>query len=173
MLQTRDKILSQQRANINRAQQRMRHQANKHRKDVCFSVGDYVYVKLKPYRQDSVNRRSSQKLAMRFYGPYQISEKIREVVYRLELPAIARIHNLFHVSILKLCPNPTHHIVATLPDFFLGPPPTAKPHKLLGIRYVDSNGTSVRQALIQWDTQAESDATWEDLEQVRHNFLSF
>ena len=41
------------------------------------------------------------KLANRHYGPFQIIEKINEVYFRLALPAHWKIHNAFHVSLLK------------------------------------------------------------------------
>ncbi|CAM8934365.1 unnamed protein product [Rhodiola kirilowii] len=113
-------VLSRLKENINRAQQRMQHQTNKHRKDVSFAVDEFVFVKLRPYRQQSLHRRYSPKLAMRFYVPYCIIEKIGEVAYQLELPPKAKIYNVFHVSVLKLCPNPQHQTPADLPDCFLG-----------------------------------------------------
>lgn len=51
--------------------------------------------------------RSSQKLAPWFFGPYKIIGKVVEVAYRLDLPPEVRIYSTFHISLLKLCPNPS------------------------------------------------------------------
>jgi len=63
------KLIQQQ---LLRAQQRMKHQANKNHSERQFSVGDLVYLKLQPYVQSSVALRSNQKLSYRFFGPYKI-----------------------------------------------------------------------------------------------------
>jgi len=41
------------------------------------------------------------KLKPRYFGPYQVTELINEVVVRLALPPRARIHDVFHINLLK------------------------------------------------------------------------
>jgi len=50
----RDTILHDLRSNLLKAQDQMRTQANKHRREVSYVVGDWVYLKLQPYRLKSL-----------------------------------------------------------------------------------------------------------------------
>ncbi|CAL9217276.1 unnamed protein product, partial [Arabidopsis halleri] len=90
-----------------RAQNRMKQYADSHRSQREFQVGDSVYLKLQPYRQQSLKTKGvPHKLSPRFYGPFRVTDKVGTVAYKLELPQGTAIHNVFHVSQLKLCPNP-------------------------------------------------------------------
>jgi hypothetical protein len=54
---------------------------------------------------------SCLKLKARYYGPFEILEKIGLVAYMLEFPTTIRVHNVFHVSLLnKYVFNPNHII---------------------------------------------------------------
>lgn len=66
-LQERDVILHHLKYHLNRAQERMVKEANKHRRPLNFQVGDMVFLKFCPYRQKSLYDRK-QKLAPRFFG---------------------------------------------------------------------------------------------------------
>lgn len=79
----------------------MKRLADKKRRKISFNVGDWVLVKLQPYRQHSLPLRKNQKLGMRYFGPFEISQRIGSVAYKLILPEHTRIHSVFHVSLLK------------------------------------------------------------------------
>lgn len=103
ILSKKGEVLQLLKANLARARNRMTQQANRKRTDKTFSEGDWVYLKLQPYRQLSLKQRASQKLSKRYYGPFRILRKIGFVAYELDLPSSARMHPVFHISLLKLC----------------------------------------------------------------------
>ena len=70
-LEERTQILEQLKENLKRSRIQMEKQANRKRIDYTFAIGDLVLLKLQPYRQQTVSRRTSQKLSQRFFGPYK------------------------------------------------------------------------------------------------------
>ena len=55
---------------LQKAQNRMKVQADQHRTERVFQVGDWIWLKLQPYKQSSAKARSNHKLSQKFYGPY-------------------------------------------------------------------------------------------------------
>ncbi|GJZ10263.1 putative reverse transcriptase domain-containing protein [Tanacetum coccineum] len=77
--------------------------ADKRRKPLEFSVGDYVLLKVSPWKR-MVRFGKKGKLEPRFVGPFEIIEKVGLVAYRLDLPEeLNGVHDTFHMSNLKKC----------------------------------------------------------------------
>ncbi|XP_058766610.1 uncharacterized protein LOC131640216 [Vicia villosa] len=100
-LQQRKEILDQLRLNLQRSRKQMETQANKSRRELTFNVGDSVLLRLRPYRQHSVTKRSSKKLSKYYHGPYTVVKRVGEVAYELDLPSSSKIHPVVHVSLLR------------------------------------------------------------------------
>ncbi|GKA29243.1 hypothetical protein Tco_0715488 [Tanacetum coccineum] len=85
--------------------------ADKRRKPLEFSVGDHVLLKVSPLK-GVVRFGKKGKLAPRFVGPFEITERIGPVAYRLRLPQeLNDVHDTFHVSNHKKClADPTLHV---------------------------------------------------------------
>lgn len=72
---------------LHHAKHRLKKQADQPRSERHFDVGDMVFLKLQPYVQSSLAPRSHQKLAFRFFGPYEVLQPVGTVAYKLALPA--------------------------------------------------------------------------------------
>jgi len=132
-----DEVLLQQlKTNLQKASNRMKQQADKKRRDYVLEEGDWVYLRLHPYRQHSLFRRAHQKLASRFFGPYQILECVGAVAYKLALPDTARIHPVFHVSLLKKQLGDRSRITTHLPPFSTDNTPVLQPLLVKNYRWV-------------------------------------
>ncbi|GKG28419.1 hypothetical protein Tco_0406746, partial [Tanacetum coccineum] len=82
---------------------RQKSYADKMRKPLEFSVGEYVLLKVSLWK-GVVHFGKKGKLAPRFVGPFEITERIGHVAYRLGLPEeLNDDHGTFHVSNLKKC----------------------------------------------------------------------
>ncbi|GKC55229.1 putative reverse transcriptase domain-containing protein [Tanacetum coccineum] len=100
--ETTEKI-SQIKDRLKAARDRQKSYADKRRKPLEFSVGDYVLLKVSPWK-GVVRFRKKGKLAPRFVGPFEIIEKVGLVAYRLDLPEeLNDVHGTFHVLNLKKC----------------------------------------------------------------------
>jgi hypothetical protein len=98
-----------------------------------------------------------------------VAEVINQVALRLALPPGARLHDVFHVGLLK-------KFVGTPPDAPPQLPPlhngaiVPSPACVLRLRLSD---TGVRQALVQWEGLPPSSASWEDLDQFQQRYPQF
>ncbi|KAK8535568.1 hypothetical protein V6N12_057084 [Hibiscus sabdariffa] len=81
------------------------------RRDIQYEVGDKVFLKVSPLKK--VFRFGNKgKLSPRYIGPFEILERISPVAYRLALPPeLDKIHNVFHVSILRRYRSDLSHIL--------------------------------------------------------------
>ncbi|KAJ0106521.1 hypothetical protein Patl1_18698 [Pistacia atlantica] len=74
---------------------------DKGRTDRQFEVGNWDFLKLQSYEQISLMGKRRHKLSAKYYGPYQITECIGSMAYKLLLPEGSKIHPVIHVLLLK------------------------------------------------------------------------
>lgn len=161
-LSERDEALRQLRGHLQKAQEQMAIYANKKRRDLSFAVGEWVFLKLRPHRQHSVVKRINQKLAARFYGPFQIEAKVGAVAYRLKLPAESKIHPVFHISLLKKAVG-NYQVQGQLPaDLGVDDTTDIYPEVIVGTRTVRLGDSEVHQSLVKWKHKSMEEVTWED-----------
>nr|GEZ00971.1 Ty3/gypsy retrotransposon protein [Tanacetum cinerariifolium] len=151
----------------------MKKKADKHRTDVEFEVGDWVYIKLQSYRQHSMAMRRNEKLSPKYFGPYQVLEMVGKVAYKLELSTTARIHSVFHISQLKKMRNSTiirQELPAGLTeDMEL----ILVSDRVEGVREGKSSSKEGRKVLIKWKDLPTYEATWELYSTIQKQFPDF
>ncbi|KAL1208034.1 hypothetical protein V5N11_008182 [Cardamine amara subsp. amara] len=170
-LQERESMLLLLKFYLMRAQHRMKQFADQQRTELDFEIGEYVYLKLQPYRQNSVVYRSNKKLAPKYYGPYKILDKCGEVAYKLDLPAESQIHPVFHVSQRKILVGnvpTTNHLSSMFPSVF-----EKEPENILERKMVNRQGRAVTKVLVKWVNEPVEEATWEFLFDVQKKFPDF
>ncbi|KAL9374753.1 hypothetical protein Peur_031632 [Populus x canadensis] len=103
------------RKKLQTAQSRQKSYADRRRRDLEFSVGDCVFLKVSPTK--GVFRFGKKgKLSPRFIGPYEILERVGAVAYRLALPPnLSAIHPVFHVSMLRKYMSDPSHVLEVHP----------------------------------------------------------
>ncbi|KAK9134740.1 hypothetical protein Syun_014070 [Stephania yunnanensis] len=168
-LKTRDVILDELKFHLARAQSKMKATADTHRRNMEFSIGDLVYLKIRPYRQRSLARRPNEKLSPRFFGPFKVLERVGVVAYKLELPPSTSIHPVFHISQLRPVLGSTDRVQplpASLTDEMEW---SVVPAQAAGFRRTERG----REVLIYWKDLPTFEATWELVDVIRHQFPEF
>ncbi|XP_035840312.1 uncharacterized protein LOC118487512 [Helianthus annuus] len=100
--ETTNKII-QIRERMKTARDRQKSYTDRRRRPLEFQVGDKVLLKVSPWK-GIIRFRKKGKLSPRYIGPFEISERVGPVAYRLKLPTeLQGIHDTFHVSNLRKC----------------------------------------------------------------------
>jgi len=157
-LRDRDEFLQEIRERLLLAQDVMKARHDKHRRDIEFAVGEWAWLRLHHRAASGITTSRPTKLAQRFYGPFQVVERVGTVAYRLQLPANAKIHDVFHVGLLKKFEGTPPTSVPPLPPLVHGRVlPT--PEKVIRARL----NRGVWQLLVHWVGRPAADASWEPL----------
>jgi hypothetical protein len=130
----------------------MKTTADRKRRHQEYQIGEHVLLKLQPNAQNSLVNKPYPKLAFKYFGPYQVLERIGKAAYKLDLPEESLIHPVFHVSQLKpFLPNYSP-VFAELPKVAELDKQEIYPEVILQRRLVKKGSKAIPQALIKWTT---------------------
>lgn len=141
----------------------MKQQADKHHQERSFEVGDWVYLKLQPYAQLSVARRSSHKLSYKYFGPFLVLQRVGQVAYKLQLPSNSQIHPVVHVSQLKKAIPPEASVSSDDDLQCIYTTTLSTPVQIMNQRLQKVGHNAVPFALVQWSHLPVQWMTWHNL----------
>jgi hypothetical protein len=153
------------------AQSRQKSYADNRRRDLEFQVGDQVFLKLSPWK-GVVRFGKRGKLSPRYIGPYEITERVGPVAYRLRLPPeLSRIHDVFHVSMLrKYVADPSHILQEQPISLKKDLTYEEEPVQLLDRREQVLRNKTISLVKVLWRSQQVEEATWEPEDQMRQRY---
>jgi len=168
LLRSRDEVLAEVRQRLVQAQQISKKYYDATHREMEFKTGDWVWLRLLHRTTKSLDPHAKGKLGPRYAGPFQVLERIGSVAYRLQLPEGARIHDVFHVGLLKAHKGDPPAMPTPLPPIqdgrLLPVPVTALKAQLRrDIWYI----------LIQWQGMTREEATWELLAEFKDLYPEF
>ncbi|GJT51326.1 putative reverse transcriptase domain-containing protein [Tanacetum coccineum] len=145
---------------------------DKRRKPLEFSVGDYVLLKVSPWKS-VVCFGKKGKLAPRFVRPFEIIKKVGPVAYRLDLPEeLNGVHDTFYVSNLKKClVDPTLKVpldeirVDAKLNF------VEEPVEILEREFKKLKHSRIFIVKVRWNSKRGPEFTWERKDQMKMKYL--
>ena len=150
------------RKNLKVASDRQKSYADLKKRNIAYEVRDKVFLKVSSWRK-ILRFGKKGKLSLRFIGPYEVLEGIGPMAYRLALPPeLAKLHNVFHVSMLRRNRSDESHIlpvqdVQVQADFSYDEEPKA----ILAREVKQMRNKQVPLVKVLWQHHGREEATWE------------
>ena len=138
------------------AQDRQKHYADSKRAPLTLSVGQNVLLSSKNIK---IATTGTPKLLPRYLGPFKVTRLIGSAAVKLDIPAAWKLHNVFHVSLLKLwngplTPEPLTVQVEGFPEYEIE---QVLSHRL----QTRGRGRPVTMYLVKWKGFGDEHNTWE------------
>ena len=134
-----------------------------------FQAGDKVFLKVTLIK-GSMRFGKKGKLSPRFIGAFEILERVGNVSYRLALPpSLSRIHNVFHISMIKKYVPDSSHVLDDKP-LQLEKDLTYEEHpiQILDRRIKELRNKRIHLVKILWRNNSMEEATWEHEEEMKN-----
>ena len=145
------------------AQNWMKQQADQHRSEISFDIGDWVFLRLQSYKQMSLKQaKKDNKLSPKYHGRYKVLQKIGSMAYKLELPASSWVHLVFHVSCLKKVIGENLPVKTIFIEHNKERKLILEPEAATETRTRQLRNWSILEYLIKWKNLPMKDPTWED-----------
>ena len=154
------------------ATDRQKSYADMKRKDIRYEIGEKAFVKVSPWKK-VMRFRKKGKLSPRFISPYEVIEKVGPMAYILTLPPnLEKIHNVFHVSMLRRYRSDPSHVVSS-ETIELRPDLTyeKEPVEILAWEVKELQKKKIPLIKVLWRNHKTEEATWESEDTMRQQYL--
>ena len=101
------------------------------------------------------------KLSPRYIGPYEITERVGPLAYRLALPSeLSKLHNVFHVSMLRRYRSDPSHVIQE-PEVELSEDLTyqEQPVEILDRMVRKLRNKEIPMVKVKWNHHSSNEAT--------------
>jgi len=162
-IEHQQQVLQLLKDNLMMAHNRMKQEADHHHSERSFEVGDWVFLRLQPYKHMSLKKaKKDNKLSPKYYGPYNMLQNIGTMAYKLELHASSQVHPVFYVSCLKKVIGDKIQVQTIFPKLYEERKIIFEPKAITDTRIRQLRNRSISEYLIKWKKLPVEDSTWED-----------
>ncbi|CAI7782374.1 unnamed protein product [Closterium sp. NIES-53] len=131
--------------------------AGRQRRDHSVAVGDQVLLDMRNLNLSHL----PSKLRPRFCGPFLVEAQVTPVTFRLRLPATWKLHNAFHVQLLKPYKDPNQQFqgrqLPPPPPVLIQDEPEYEVERVLTHR---RRGGNTLEILLRWKGYDPTEESW-------------
>jgi hypothetical protein len=151
------------------AQSQQKSYVDNQRRPLEFEVGDRVFLKVSPMK-GVMQFGKKGKLSPRFIGPFEITQKVGKLAYRIALPLnLIGMHDIFHMSMLrKYITNPDVIVEYEPLEIQEGLTYVEEPVRIMNKKEQVLRTKMIPIVKVLWRNHGVEEASWE----AKHNMRS-
>ncbi|KAJ9521574.1 hypothetical protein QJQ45_008903 [Haematococcus lacustris] len=144
------------------AQQKMKAREDGRRRHVSYNPEQLIMLSTENMRR-KVGDVGVRKLKPRYVGPFRVLHMVGDAAVKIQLPHQWRVHNVFHVSLVKpYVGDAVPNLVAPPPDRWEDGQPVYEVEKLVDHRFTSGYRPQL-EFLVKWVGYPSQSNTWEPL----------
>ena len=171
LIQETEKKVKLIRERLKVATDRQKSYANMRRKDNRYEINEKVFLKVSPWKK-VMRFGENGKFSPRLIRSYEVIEKVGPVAYGLALPPeFEKIHNVFHVSMLRRYRlDPSHVVSSETINLRSDLTYEEVPVQSLAQEVKELRKKRIPSVKLMWRNHKTEEATWESEEVIRQQY---